>query len=407
MRKYIVMFLISVTVAFGLSVDNGDTDVITYFLMRDRTAGTVDTGITIANLEMYYIEDQAAISADVFVGAHGAVTDAHTDGECIHIGFGFYRIDWPDAAFDGGDGKRVQLIVVDGDGGAFTEGMEIQLGASVILADTDHTINSLTIDDDTGDALTIITRGGNGNAVMITGNGEDGEGVHIVGGVDSLGMLIQGGANGGAVKFEAVGTNTSGFEVTGVAAGEGFMATGGETGNGVEFRGGFTSGSGAKIWANGTNDIGLELLGIGSEAGMKVTGGATGMGVHIIGGASGSDAALKIESVAGDGRGIQIQGIGSGEGVRIASGTTGVGVAVFGGTSGSAAPAVHLSASAGSAGLDIDGGETGVDLDADINVTQVNGVDIKSTQGMIHALPGILGYLWFDRDIEYALWRGP
>ncbi len=131
MRKYIAFLLILAGLVFsdqmGIQVKNAATDVITYFVMRDRTADTVDTGITIANLVMYYVEDQAAISADVFAQAHGGVTDAHTDGECIHTGNGVYRVDWPDAAFDGGIGKRVQLIVIDGDAGAFTEIMQVQL----------------------------------------------------------------------------------------------------------------------------------------------------------------------------------------------------------------------------------------------------------------------------------------
>ena len=131
MKKYIAIFLVLAGIVFGdqmgIQVKNAATDVITYFVMRDRTADTVDTGVTIANLVMYYVEDQAAISADVFAQAHGGVTDAHTDGECIHVGQGVYRVDWPDAAFDGGIGKRVQLIVIDGDAGAFTEIMQVQL----------------------------------------------------------------------------------------------------------------------------------------------------------------------------------------------------------------------------------------------------------------------------------------
>ena len=131
MKKYIAFLLILAGLVFsdqmGIQVESGATDVITYFVMRDRAADTVDTGVTIANLVMYYVEDQAAISADVFAQAHGAVTDAHTDGECIHIGNGVYRVDWPDDAFDGGIGKRVQLIVIDGDAGAFTEIMQVQL----------------------------------------------------------------------------------------------------------------------------------------------------------------------------------------------------------------------------------------------------------------------------------------
>ncbi len=128
MRYYIALFLILAARAFGaINVENGAADVITYFVLVDQTTGDRDIGVTIANLEMYYIEDQAAESANAFVGTHGAVTDAHTAGECIHVGHGLYRIDWPDAAFDGGVGKRVQLTVVDGDDGAKTETLEVLL----------------------------------------------------------------------------------------------------------------------------------------------------------------------------------------------------------------------------------------------------------------------------------------
>jgi hypothetical protein len=132
MKKTIVLLVLCfATVAGAISVENGAINVITYFSMRDQTTGTIDTGIVIGNLEMYYIEDQSAESADVFSQAHGSATDAHTDGECIHVGHGNYRVDWPDAAFDGGIHKRVQLILVDGDGGAFTETLEVELSPPV------------------------------------------------------------------------------------------------------------------------------------------------------------------------------------------------------------------------------------------------------------------------------------
>ena len=124
----ICLFLALAVCAFGaIDVENGGTSIITHFVMRDVTTSLRDTGITIGNLEMYYIEDQAAESADVFSQAHGGVTDAWTSGECIHVGHGVYRVDWPDAAFDGGVGKRVQLTLVDGDGGAGTETLEVLL----------------------------------------------------------------------------------------------------------------------------------------------------------------------------------------------------------------------------------------------------------------------------------------
>lgn len=170
--RYLAICILLAGFVFGAEdVQNGATDIITYFVLTDRTTGLRDTGVTIANLEMYYIEDQAAESADAFVGAHGAVTDAHTAGECIHVGHGLYRIDWPDAAFDGGIGKRVQLTVVDGDAGAKTETLVVQLSPPtnvITVAGTSQTgndngadINAILVDtaaaDTTAELRTLMT----------------------------------------------------------------------------------------------------------------------------------------------------------------------------------------------------------------------------------------------------------
>ncbi len=136
MRQF-AMFLIMASSLFGaIHVESGAVDVTTYFVMRDATAGTRDTTIDIAGdkVEMYYIVDQAAESADAYVGIHGGATDAHTDGECIHVGHGVYRVDWPDAAFAGAAGTRVQLTFVDSDAGAFTETLEVLLSPPVDIS---------------------------------------------------------------------------------------------------------------------------------------------------------------------------------------------------------------------------------------------------------------------------------
>ncbi len=153
MKYYLALFLMLAVCVWGAEiVENHEDDVITHFVMTDRTTGLRDTGVTVANLEMYWNKDQGAESADVFVGAHGAATDAHTDGECFHIGHGLYRVDWPDNAFEGGVGTRVHLTLVDGDAGAKTETLVVLLsppsnvtsiGANVITA---AAINNAAID---------------------------------------------------------------------------------------------------------------------------------------------------------------------------------------------------------------------------------------------------------------------
>ena len=135
MKKLIVRLILQLTMAEtakAIIVENGDTSVITYFVLRDQTAGTVDTGVTIANIDTYYIEEGALISAKTDLAAHAAGDDAWDATEQgYHMGYGVYRVDWANAAFDGGIGKRVQLIVIDGDGGAFTEIMEVELSPPV------------------------------------------------------------------------------------------------------------------------------------------------------------------------------------------------------------------------------------------------------------------------------------
>lgn len=273
--KYFALFLILASRVFGaIDVKSGATDVITYFVMRDATAGTRDTGITIANVEMYYIEDQAAESADAFVQAHGAVTDAHTPGEVIHVGHGVYRVDWPDAAFDGGIGKRVQLTFVDGDAGAFTETLEVLLSPPANLADEDHTINSLTIDDDTGDAVTIITRGGNGNGVNIQGNGS-GDGVIIEGGATGNGLQANGGATSGDGIVGFGQTDGDGIVAAGVGAGNAGLNAIGNAGNGILATGSGSGFAGLKAIAT-VGGSGIEAVGNTNGDGMVLTGAGTG-----------------------------------------------------------------------------------------------------------------------------------
>ena len=136
--KKLIVFLILFVSLFVARTDaaklreNGATSVIEYFVFRDKTTGVIDTGVTIANIDTYYIEEGALISSKTDIAAHAAGDDAWDATEQgYHMGYGVYRIDWENAAFDGGVGTSVQLIAFDGDGGAFAEVMEIQLSAPV------------------------------------------------------------------------------------------------------------------------------------------------------------------------------------------------------------------------------------------------------------------------------------
>lgn len=103
--------ILASTLAFGFTVENGATNVITYFSIR-QADGTMYTGLDPNDFDLYYIEDGAAISAKVDATGHSVPTAAHSDNTACEMGQGEYRVDWPDAAFDGGIGKRVKLIVV-------------------------------------------------------------------------------------------------------------------------------------------------------------------------------------------------------------------------------------------------------------------------------------------------------
>jgi len=118
----------------SLMIANGSTDVTVYFSLRDRTTGEPDTGVVVANAGLYYVEQRNA-SGEVSVtpGEVGDPDSVHVDGGMIHVGHGVWRTDWPDAAFDGGVGKIVTLTVVDGDGGAKTETVIVQLSPSVTV----------------------------------------------------------------------------------------------------------------------------------------------------------------------------------------------------------------------------------------------------------------------------------
>jgi len=121
-------------------IKNGQTDVITYFVLRDATTHAPKTDVVITDIDIYYVKEGAEISAKADLTPHAAANDAHSDNKGIHVGKGLYRIDWPDAAFQGGVGKKVYLIVECT--GVDTVYLEVELSApvnTVSLGGTDQT----------------------------------------------------------------------------------------------------------------------------------------------------------------------------------------------------------------------------------------------------------------------------
>lgn len=133
-------------------VKNGQTDVTRYFVLRDSTNHAPKTDVTITDIDVYYLEEGAAMAAKADLTALDAADSAHADNKGYHCGQGLYRIDWPDAAFDGGVGKHVILIVVCS--GVDTVFLEIELSPHVnvvaISEDTTAADNCELMFDGTG-----------------------------------------------------------------------------------------------------------------------------------------------------------------------------------------------------------------------------------------------------------------
>lgn len=110
-------------------VQSGATDVTTYVVLRDSATKAPKTDVAVADIDLYYVEEKAAMSAKVDAAALDAATSDHADNKAFHVGLGLYRVDWPDAAFDGAAGKRAWLIVVAP--GADTEFIEVELSVRV------------------------------------------------------------------------------------------------------------------------------------------------------------------------------------------------------------------------------------------------------------------------------------
>lgn len=124
-------------------IENGRTDVTTYWVLRDSTTHLPLTTITVTDIDLYYAEQGAAMSAKVDAVALAAADSAHTDYGVFHMGQGLYRIDWPDAAFDMGIGKRVILTVVCA--AVDTTFLEVELSPAVNVTSEASTVTSVAL----------------------------------------------------------------------------------------------------------------------------------------------------------------------------------------------------------------------------------------------------------------------
>ena len=69
-------------------VANGSTDVTTYFVLRDSTNHAPKTDVTITDIDLYYLEQGAAMAAKVDATALAAADSAHADNKGYHVGQG-------------------------------------------------------------------------------------------------------------------------------------------------------------------------------------------------------------------------------------------------------------------------------------------------------------------------------
>jgi hypothetical protein len=92
-------------------VQNGAQNITTYFVLRDIQEHLPKTDIDVTTIDLYYVKTLAAISAKVDCAALPLASSPWAANSGFNVGKGIYRIDWPDDAFAGSAGDKVQLIV--------------------------------------------------------------------------------------------------------------------------------------------------------------------------------------------------------------------------------------------------------------------------------------------------------
>ena len=113
------------------SVENGSTSNSVYVVM-ETAAGVPTAGITVTELDLYFVEYQTAPSAKIDLAALAAGSSAYNAaGAAADCNNGLYRIDVPNTAFDGGIGTQVTIMVVDPNGTYRTAFLTVELSPAV------------------------------------------------------------------------------------------------------------------------------------------------------------------------------------------------------------------------------------------------------------------------------------
>ena len=130
MKKILLfLFCLLLPCLASMEIEDSSTNVTVYFILRDVSTSKVDETIDETEADFYWVEELQAQESDTTLTSTTA-TAAHLDGGFVHVGEGVYRCDFPDDCFDGGDGTRVQLGVIDPDkDDFFSEWIEVLLTA--------------------------------------------------------------------------------------------------------------------------------------------------------------------------------------------------------------------------------------------------------------------------------------
>ncbi|MBN1126926.1 MAG: hypothetical protein JXA82_18130 [Sedimentisphaerales bacterium] len=351
-----------------LSLASGSTSKsVCLFISQSDGNGLTGLAYNTSGLTCYYVRlGSAAVSVTL---ATQTVTGAYGSGGFVEIDStnmpGVYRFDIPNAALV--SGAETVIIMLRGAANMVPVVMEIQLNMPVLLANVSHTIVSLTVNNPSGNAVTLygggsnghgfytqgsgggeglraqggstdghgamFLAGGNGNGLYCYGLSGSGHGAHFQGGVagtgaglrlsasvDGVGLHVTGGSTGGhGAQVEGGSSgNTYGIYVKGHGTRDGITSTGGdEGGHGIIGHGGLNGGAGI-LGEGGLNDgPGVRGMGHGSASGYHGSGGLTGNGFLGTGGTQGGNGA-SYSALGGDGKGLNLAGAGTGEALSFA-----------------------------------------------------------------------------------------
>ena len=139
------------SVASGVHVKPGATDVSIYFYLTDAATGlayTTTGGVTALKLA-YQRPGQQQVSSQV-TGALAGADSSHADNHVFHCGGGLWRCDFPDAAFAAGADRAVLMVTHD-DGDILPAAVAIEFWtAKALRAALAVLAGNMTFDEATG-----------------------------------------------------------------------------------------------------------------------------------------------------------------------------------------------------------------------------------------------------------------